>query len=76
MLLTIDQSAERLNSSSWQVRLLIEAGDLPYVNIGSGNQRRTIRIEAKALEEFISRRTTSTPAPTKRNSPRSSREWV
>jgi excisionase family DNA binding protein len=76
MLLSIEQVAERLRCSDDQVRVLIRAGELPYVNIGGGTQRRCIRVQADALEEFIRRRTSSVKPTPRQSRPKPSRQWV
>ncbi|ERH18820.1 DNA binding domain, excisionase family [Actinobaculum sp. oral taxon 183 str. F0552] len=51
--LTIADVADYLNVSIGQVRTLIKSGDLPAIQIGGRGQWR---IEAKELENYITRR--------------------
>lgn len=76
MLLTIEQVAERLGCSDAQVRILIRNGDLPYINIGAGNQRRCTRVASEALDAFIAGRQSERPQPRRASQPKPQREWV
>jgi len=78
-LLTIEQVAQRLACSDDQVRVLINSGQLNYVNIGTGNVRRCVRISGDALHEFIRSRqaVAKSPAESKRRlKPKPRRDWV
>ena len=64
--LTLTDVAEILSTSVAQVRALVQAGDLRYIQIGG---RQQYRIEAAELEDYIQRMYAeadarrSTPAP-------------
>ena len=75
-LLTIENAAERLACSDDQIRKLIKADELTAVNIGSGQQRRCIRVAGDSLRAFIKRRTIQTPAPRRKPLPKPKKEWV
>lgn len=56
-LLTVEQVAEELQVDPSSVRRLIDAGDLPYVNIApAGATRKTIRVRRTALDRWIDSR--------------------
>jgi excisionase family DNA binding protein len=52
-LLTIKQTAEQLACSQANVYTLVEAGELPFVRIGS---RKGLRIDSRDLDAFIQSR--------------------
>lgn len=51
-LLTVDQVAERLQLSPWQVRALIRGRKLAAINISAG-ARPSYRIRPSALDAFL-----------------------
>lgn len=57
--LTLADVAETLNISASQTYALVRSGDLPAIKIGGRGQWR---VEASALEDFISRKYTETRA--------------
>lgn len=57
--LTLADVAETLNISAAQTYALVRSGDLPAIKIGGRGQWR---VEASALEEFISRKYEQTRA--------------
>lgn len=61
-LLTIPEVAERLRVSPSQAWSLVDAGRLPYLDVGLGQHRRRLRVREVDLEAFKHRTTTATPA--------------
>ncbi len=53
---TIHEAAEQLNVSPATVRRLIHLGHLQSINVGTGLQRRSVRIRDEEIERFISGR--------------------
>ncbi|MBN9039853.1 MAG: helix-turn-helix domain-containing protein [Rhizobiales bacterium] len=55
--MTIEQIAQRLNSSPDHVKALVKDGSLKFVNIGRGKKRPRYRFAESDLAEFVERRT-------------------
>lgn len=59
---TVDQAAEILSLHPQQVRELIWAKELSWVNVGQGKKRPRIRVRESELERFIKTRTSGSRA--------------
>jgi hypothetical protein len=71
-LLNLKQVAERLGCSEEQARGLVEDGDLPFINIGRGKKRPTMRFSDEDIQTLIERRR-RTRTPCLSTSPRNHR---
>lgn len=79
MLRSIQYVAEFCGLSEDQIRNLIDRGDLEAVNMGTGRQRRRLKISDEALRQFIQGRTVQprqSAIKRKRPAPKPQREWV
>lgn len=55
-LFNLKQVAERLGCSIEQARGLVDDGDLPFINVGRGKKRPTMRFAEDDIESLIERR--------------------
>jgi len=53
---TIPQVAEKLECKPAHVRRLIDEGELGFVDLSLGQQRRALRVTQEQLDKFISER--------------------
>ena len=69
---TLADIAELLGTSVDRVGDMVRCGDLAAVDIGSvGARRRTWRVSAESLAQFLARRATQSPPPKQRRRRRS-----
>lgn len=75
-LYSVRGAAEFLSTSGTQIGRHIESGQLRASNIGT-QKRKSWRITAEALDEFLEARATAPPPKKKRATPRiKNRKWV
>ena len=54
---TVSEVAEKLNLSNDQIRLLVNSGELPYVDLSKpGSTRKCIRFSEKHVGDFLTSR--------------------
>ena len=54
--LTIKQAAARLNLGERTLRQLVDDGELAYVDVGGGRERRSMRFTPQDIEAFLAKR--------------------
>jgi excisionase family DNA binding protein len=73
---TVEQVAEWLGCSDDAVRQHIKTGELIAINIGRGKVRRCLRIPDDELKAFLQRRTLEPAGPTRRQTPKVTKDWL